>query len=135
MDALISALQALSVQLLPILGVVVLILLIIFLWRLAKLLKSLDVTIEKTHLTVDLANQSIDKMQNPLDTVVKVSGSIDKAYDAGAKAISQAKEYVANNADILKEKVSSLRNKPEEVIVHKEPSPEDILEEVNNDKQ
>ena len=135
MDALISALQALCVQLLPILGVVVLILLIIFLWRLAKLLKSLDVTIEKTHLTVDLANQSIDKMQNPLDTVVKVSGSIDKAYDAGAKAISQAKEYVANNADILKEKVSSLRNKPEEVIVHKEPSPEDILEEVNNDKQ
>lgn len=135
MDALISALQALSVQLLPILGVVVLILLIILLWRLAKLLKSLDVTIEKTHLTVDLANQSIDKMQNPLDTVVKVSGSIDKAYDAGAKAISQAKEYVANNADILKEKVSSLRNKPEEVIVHKEPSPEDILEEVNNDKQ
>lgn len=136
MDALIVALEALSKQLLPILGSIVLILLILLLLNLIKTLKSLNITLDKTHLTVDLANQSIDKIQDPLNTVVRVSGSIDKAYDTGAKVVAQAKEYVINNADALKEKVSSLRSeKKEELIIHKEPSPEDIIEEVNNDKQ
>lgn len=136
MDQLISALKALSEQLLPTLGVIALVVLIIFLLELVKAMKTLNVSLEKTHLTFDLANQSIDKIQAPLDTVVKYSGSLDKAHDAGAKALSQAKEYVAKNVDVLKEKVSSLRSKEEvKEIEAKEPSPEDILEEVKNERQ
>lgn len=137
MDQFIIALRALCQQLIPILAAVVLVVLIVFLIELVKAMKTLNVSLQKTHLTFDLANQSIDKIQAPLDTVVRVSGSVDKAYDAGAKALSQAKEYVAKNADVLKEKVSSLRSKEVEVkeIEVKEPSPEDIIEEAKYERQ
>ena len=120
-----EVLKEVASQLLPILGVVVLSILIYVCIQLAKVLKSLNVTLDKSHATVDLANQSIDKIQAPLDTVVRYSGSLDKAHEAGSKAFNQAKEYVVKNADVLKEKVSSLRNSEEPV--KKEPSPEDII--------
>ena len=61
-------------ELLPILGVIALIFLIIFLFKLIKLIISLDVTVNKTHGSIEMVEKSLDKVQAPLDTAVNVSG-------------------------------------------------------------
>ena len=128
MDAFFVALHNLCQQLLPILGSVVLVVLIILLINIVKVVRTVDTTLLKSHTTIDLANQSIDKIQAPLDTAVKVSGGIDKGLDAGAKALAEAKDYVVKNADSMKEKISSLRSKPAKETALSEPTPEELIE-------
>ena len=74
---------------------------------------------------IDMVDNTIEKVQSPIDTVVKISTTVDKAHDATIKACKDAKEFVDNNAVIIKEKVSGLMSKKEEEV--KEPSPEDII--------
>lgn len=116
-------------SLLPLLGVIVLIGLIVVIFEIVKLLKTTNKTLEKTHNTIDLVDESLKKVQAPLETGVKIAGTVDKAHDATVKAVDDAKEYVVKNAEVIKDKVtnvvSSLKNQKEEDT--KEPSPEDIL--------
>lgn len=112
-------------ELLPILGVIALIFLIIFLFKLIKLIISLDVTVNKTHGSIEMVEKSLDKVQAPLDTAVNVSKHIDDACEATGKAINDAKDYV------LKDKVSSFVKKEEKTNDEsdelKEVSLDDIL--------
>ena len=79
------------------------------------------------HETIDLVDQSIEKVQAPLDTVVKVSGTVDKAHDATVSAVRNTKEYITKNAGDLKDKVISYIRDDEKEEELKEPSPEDII--------
>jgi uncharacterized protein YoxC len=128
MDAFIVAFRDLSKDLLPILGAVCLVCLIILLIKLIRVLSSVDVTLSKTHTTIDLVDRSIEKVQAPLDTVVKVSGTVDRAHDATVSAVKDAKDFVVRNAGEIKEKVIEFvsdDSKKEDEL--KEPSPEDII--------
>lgn len=127
MDAFLIALKNLCSELLPILGAACLICLIILLIRLIKVLGSIDSTLLKTHGTIDLVDQSIEKVQAPLDTVVKVSHTVDKAHDATLNAAREAKEFVDKNAAEIKDKVIAYFNEEEKCDELKEPSPEDII--------
>ena len=137
MDAFIAASKALAEQLLPIAGLIVLILLIVLLNNLIKVVKKVGGTLEKTHSTIDLVDTSLTKIQEPLNTVVKVSHGVDSGYDAGVKAIGDAKDYLHKNKDAILEKKDELLVKTDEVIdkvrnlkktpAPKEPSPEDII--------
>ncbi len=91
--------------LLPILGVFVLIALIVLLIKIIKLLGSVEETILKTHGSIDKVEETLEKIQVPVDTTVKACKGIDKAYDSSIKAIDEAKDYVAKNADTIKNKV------------------------------
>ena len=118
--------------LLPIIGLAVLIVLIIVLIKISKLLDTTNVTIEKTHGSIKLVEETLSKAQEPVDTVVKVAKSIDKAHDASIKAIDDAKEYVIKNIEQIKNRASELNDKlskkeVEEIKELKEPSPDDIL--------
>ena len=127
MDAFIVAFRDLSEDLIPILGAICLVCVIILLIRLIKLLSSVDSTLLKTHTTIDLVDRSIEKVQAPLDTAVKVSGTVDKAHDATVSAVKDAKDFVVHNAGDIKERVIGFVDgftKEEEL---KEPSPEDII--------
>ncbi|MBQ2583408.1 MAG: hypothetical protein II577_05865, partial [Erysipelotrichaceae bacterium] len=90
---------------------------------------SVDSTLLKTHTTIDLVDQSIEKVQAPLDTVAKVSGTVDKAHDATLLAVKDAKEFVVKNAGDIKERVLAFVNEEskKETEELKEPSPEDII--------
>ncbi len=124
MNEFIEAAQNLSEQLLPILGVAVLICLMIFLIHLTRTVKSLNKTIDKTSTTVDLANQSIEKAQAPLDTVVKISKTVDSVHDAAVNAVKTTKDYVVTNFDEIKNKYFNKEQKEKET---REPSPDDII--------
>ena len=129
MDAFILALRDLCTELLPILGAICLICLIILLIKIIKVLSSVDDTLLKTHQTIDLVDRSIEKVQSPLDTVVKVSGTVDKAHDATLVAVKDAKDFVVRNAGDIRDKVVAIVNeaKTEKIEELKEPSPEDII--------
>lgn len=98
-------------ELLPILGVVALILLIVVLIRLAGVLKTTDKTIDEVRPSIKLVELTLDKAQTPVDTVVKVAKTIDKAHDSTIKAVDEAKEFVSKNAGNIKHKVNDLIGK------------------------
>lgn len=134
MNEFLISLKEVSSYLLPLLGVIALILLIAVLSGLIRVVKTLDEVVKKAVGTVDLTNQSIEKVQYPLDTAVKLSASIDKAHDASAKAMAEAKDYMVRNASVFKQKaqeakdaVNEVLRKKEKTAAHKEPSPEDII--------
>ena len=128
MDAFIVAFRDLSRDLLPILGAVCLVCLIILLVKLIKVMSSVDSTLLKTHTTIELVDRSIEKVQAPLDTVVKVSGTVDHACDATVNAVRDAKEFVVRNAGDIKERVIEfIHEEPKSEEELKEPSPEDII--------
>lgn len=129
MDAFLLALENLCSEIMPVLGAVCLICLIILLIRLIKMVKSVDMTLLKTHGTIDLVDRSIEKVQSPLDTVVKVSATVDKAHDATLVAAKEAKDYLSKNAGEIKEKFVAFINEKDSNKIDelKEPSPEDII--------
>ena len=127
MDAFIIAFSNLCKDLLPILGAVCLVCIIILLIKLIKVMSSVDSTLLKTHGTIDLVDRSIEKVQAHLDTVAKVSGTVDKAHDATVEAVNQAKDFVVKNAGDIKERVIAFVKEEEKKDELKEPSPEDII--------
>lgn len=129
MDAFILAFRNLCNDLMPILGAICLVCLIILLIKLIKVMSSVDSTLLKTHETIDLVDKSIEKVQSPLDTAVKLSGTVDKAHDATLVAVKDAKDFVVNHAGDIKDKFVEIisdsgKEDPAEL---KEPSPEDII--------
>lgn len=128
MDAFILALRDLCKDLLPTLGAACLVCLIVLLVKLIKVMDSVDTTLLKTHGTIDLVDKSIEKVQAPLDTAVKVSGTVDKAHDATLVAAKDVKEFVVKNAGEVKERITEImKESSKDKDELKEPSPEDII--------
>lgn len=132
MDAFILAFRNLCDQIMPILSAIVLVCLIILLIKLIKVLTNVNNTLLKTHTTIDLVDKSIEKVQSPLDTVVKVSGTVDKAHDATISAVKEATDYVSAHAGEIKDKVTKFVNEvttsdKKAIDEYKEPSPEDLI--------
>ena len=110
MDSFIVALRNLCNEIMPILGVVCLVCVIILLIKTIKVMESVDATLIKTHPSIDLLDQSMEKLQAPLDTAVKVSDVVDKATDATVEAAKEAKDFIVRNAGDIKDKVMSYVN-------------------------
>ena len=127
MDAFIQSFSVLSRQLLPILGAIALVFVIILLIKLIKIMGSLDLTVGKTNKTIDLVYLSIEKVQEPLNTAVKVSHTVDKAHDATISAVTSAKDFIVKSASEVKDKVVNTLNDKDELDELREPSPEDII--------
>lgn len=110
MDSFIVAFRNLCNEIMPILGAVCLVCVIILLIKTIKVMESVDATLIKTHPSIDLLDQSMEKLQAPLDTAVKVSDVVDKATDATVEAAKEAKDFIVRNAGDIKDKVMSYVN-------------------------
>ena len=104
-DQLIIAARELSSMLLPTIGLIVLVILGVLLMKVIKLIDAVTNTVNRTHTTIDLVDKSIEKVQQPLDTVVKLSGTVDKVHDAGVKMVSDSAEFLSQNKEAIKNKV------------------------------
>ncbi len=131
MDEFILAAKNLSSELLPTLCLVVLILLIVLIARLIKLVNEFEGTLHKTHNTIDLIDTSIEKAQVPLDTAVKLSGTVDQVRVAGEEMVKNTAEYLSKNKTEIKNKVQDIMDVSKEKMKKKEttkiPGPEDII--------
>lgn len=127
MDAFIIALRNLCDEIMPILSATCLVCLIIVLIKLIKVMTSVDDTLIKTHKTIGLVDESLEKAQAPLDTAVKLSGGIDMAYDATLSAAGEVKDIVVKGAAEVVDKVSNIFDKENNEEELKEPAVEDTI--------
>lgn len=126
MNIFLENIKEVSSNIIPLLGAIALVVVIVLIIELIKSVKSLTKVLNKTGGTVDLVDESIKKAQAPLDTIVKVSHTVDLAHDATIKGIGEAKDFLTKNAEILKDKISEFTNKEDKVELC-EPDPDDIL--------
>ncbi|MBW9211890.1 MULTISPECIES: hypothetical protein [Terrabacteria group] len=103
MDALLNDLQLVCAKLLPVLGVVVLVFICMVLKRLITLLESINKTVNQLEPTMKLVDESLEKVQAPLDTTVKYSKSLDSIHDKVSSAVSKASKAVSDNLKKKKE--------------------------------
>jgi len=125
MDAFLNSFHDLCITLLPILGAIALFILIVLFIRLIKVLKSVERTVDKLPSTVDLVDISLQKAQAPLDTVVRVSNTLDDIHDKTVEGVEKVKEFVVKNYEDVKEKITGKKKSDSDEL--KEPSPEDLI--------
>lgn len=113
MDALLLALQNVCSQLLPIVGALALIFLCILLKKVWTLIDQITITVKSLDPTIKLVDQSIEKVQAPLDTAVKVSHTVDQVHDKTVDSVNKAAQFVNENIDHLKDAM-----KPKEGVNH-----------------
>ena len=118
MDALLLALQNVSEQLLPILGAVALIFVCIFLKKLWVMIDQVTATVKELDPTIKLADQSLEKVQAPLDTAVKYSHTLDKVHDKTGEVLTKVTEFASENVDNLKNQFSDKAAKKAESEVN-----------------
>ena len=106
-DSLFMDLSAVCRQLLPIIGAAALIYLCIVLRRLAKMLEETTVVIKDLNPTVKSVNESLAKVQAPLDTVVKYSHTLDDVHDKTIDSVQKMAESASDGVDRVKDYVSS----------------------------
>jgi hypothetical protein len=125
MDALMSALQEVSVQLLPFLGVVVLIFLILILRRVYLLLADVGITVLKVNTAMDKVNSSLDEVKAPLSTLSRLSHSIDLVHTATESAVKGAVRVVSENFEWIKDTAVAAVNKVKEKRTHEKGDSDD----------
>ena len=108
MDQFIEAAKLLAEQLLPTFSFIVLVMIIILWKKFMTCIDSLTSVVLKTKHTIDLVDDSITKVQAPLDTAVRLSGSVDKMHEAGIKVAKDAADYVSKNSKEIKDKVNNV---------------------------
>ena len=111
MDQFIAAAYVLAVQLLPIIGVAVLIILIVLLTKLLKLIDKLTGTLDRSHSTLNLIDMSLEKVQAPLESAAKVAKTIDEAHEFAVSAIKNSAAYLRKNHEEIKNKIDQLLNR------------------------
>ncbi len=107
MDALLESLSSVSLLLLPVLGAAVLIVLLILLIRVFDLLKKVD----KTVAHVD---ETLMKIDGPINTVVNVSKTIDFVNSAAENAAKTIAVTAAKNISVIIDWLKQLLNKHNE---------------------
>jgi len=111
MDQLLNQLSALSVLLLPILGVVVLIFLVLILNNFLKMMKQLSGTVTKVDSTIQTVEDRLNDLKGPLHTINRISGSVDLVQDATENAVKTFIVAVSSNFDLIKDWVTTLLDK------------------------
>jgi predicted PurR-regulated permease PerM len=103
MDALLEDLQVVCNELLPIVGTVALIFLCILLKKSWKLIEQLTATVKGLDPTLQKVDTSMEKIQAPLDTVVRLSHSVDKVQDKTEEALGKVSEFTTESINNLKD--------------------------------
>lgn len=103
MDALLQDLQIVCSELLPIVGTVALIFLCILLKKCWKLIEQLTDTVNGLDPTLKKVDTSMDKIQAPLDTVVRLSHSVDKVQDKTEEALGKVSDFTTESLNNLKD--------------------------------
>lgn len=111
MDALLESLSSVSLKLLPVLGVAIFVMLIILLKRSLELLKKVD-------KTLDQVEQTMKKIDGPINTVVAVSKTIDMVNSAAENAVKTLAVSAVKNYGVIsewfKQNVLKSKDKPKD---------------------
>lgn len=102
-DSLLVSLGAVCAPLLPILGALALVFLCIVLKRLADVMGELTRTVKNLDPAVKSVNDSMVKIQAPLDTVVKYSHTLDDVHDKTVDSVGKVAESLSDSVEKVKD--------------------------------
>ena len=102
-DELLADLMAVCQQLLPILGAVALVFLCILLRKAWKLIEQLTGTVQSLDPTLRKVDQSVEKLQAPLDTAVRLSHSVDRVQEKTEEAFGKVSDFATDSINNLKD--------------------------------
>ena len=68
--------------------------------------------VQKAGSAMEGVDKSIDKLQAPLDTVVRLSGTIDQVQESAVGAVKNMAGFMAGNLDSAKEAAAARTAKP-----------------------
>ena len=97
MDNLLNSMFEVFTKLLPFIRCLALIALIVLMHKIIMFLHDIQFTLKKVNETVDGVNGSIEKFQEPIETVRNISRSADKVNDFSNKAVSDAIVFISEN--------------------------------------
>lgn len=120
MDALILDLQVVCSQFLPILGAVALIFLCVLLHKLGKLVVAITKTVEDLGPTLKKVDTSVEKIQAPLNTVARLSHSVDKMQDKTSETLEKISDFAQESIQNVKEYAQNKTNGNAQETVEKE---------------
>lgn len=94
-------------KLLPIAGVIVLLALAVLVWEVIKIVKGLNVTVDKVNDIASNIDKSVEKLQAPLNTVESISYTIDTVHFASKRAVMKSVDSITDNYGIIKDWVAT----------------------------
>ena len=100
-DDLLIALQRISQTLIPVAGFIVLVVLAMVLFQIYRFLKALPNTIEKVEKLLDSTNDSVEQLEQPLEALSNISGTVDMVNQATAEAVKSVASYTMENSDVI----------------------------------
>lgn len=115
LENLLISLYDISVILLPILGVVVLIVLAVLLIRIIKVVNQVPITISKVNDTIDITQQSIQKLEAPLNTIAGVSNTVDVINKSATGIMGSVASFTMKNSDSIVNWAKGFFGKSDEV--------------------
>jgi hypothetical protein len=106
LDTLLLDLGSVCRQLVPILGAVALLFLCILLKRAWKLIDTMTDTVKGFDPAVKSVNTSLEKIQAPLDTVIRYSHTLDEVHDKAMDGVQKFADSAADSMDKVKDYVT-----------------------------
>lgn len=107
LDELLSSLHDFSLVVLPILGALVLIYIVVLLRKIISVFSRMDVLLTSV-------DQKVAKLDGPLDSLVRLSHSVDLVHDATLRGVHGMFQYALTNWGIVSDWFSDLVHKSKE---------------------
>lgn len=126
LDELLISLYEVSRLLLPVLGVLVLIALSILLFKIIGIVNALPTTLTKVNDTIDTTNDSIKKLEVPLNTISGISSTVDMINKSATGIVGSVASYTMKNSDSIVNWAKGIFSKDEEYEFANEEQEEDF---------
>ena len=126
LDELLISLYEVSRLLLPVLGVLVLIALSILLFKIIGIVNALPITLTKVNDTIDTTNDSIKKLEVPLNTISGISSTVDMINKSATGIVGSVASYTMKNSDSIVNWAKGIFSKEDEYEFENEEQEEDF---------
>lgn len=126
LDELLISLYEVSRLLLPVLGVLVLIALSILLFKIIGIVNALPTTLTKVNDTIDTTNDSIKKLEVPLNTISGISSTVDMINKSATGIVGSVASYTMKNSDSIVNWAKGIFSKDDEYEFANEEQEEDF---------
>ena len=126
LDELLISLYEVSRLLLPVLGVLVLIALSILLFKIIGIVNALPTTLTKVNDTIYTTNDSIKKLEVPLNTISGISSTVDMINKSATGIVGSVASYTMKNSDSIVNWAKGIFSKDDEYEFENEEQEEDF---------
>ena len=103
-----------TLYLLPGFAIALIVILIVLVYRILKMTAKTDEILDKSKVTVDQLNLTLEEIKKPATTIGKIAGGVDVLYDYSEKSIKLLYSRLGELLEYIKNYLQINQNKAEE---------------------